>query len=112
MKISCALSLLCLKLCKFSHSILNKLLSFLQLYFEQETQRDANRFLLLSGKTGKSLGDYLETPDHKETYSPVTVYEKEDGAIYLFFGTGGETVKGRYFFFFFQAVFLDIAQGS
>ncbi len=65
------------------------------IYFTQQTDRDANRLLLLSGKTGKSLGSkYLETPDQKETYSAVTLYEKTNGAIYVLFGTGGETVKG------------------
>ncbi|XP_072036013.1 uncharacterized protein [Amphiura filiformis] len=64
-------------------------------YHSDETDRDANRLLLLSGKTGKSLGKkYLETPDQKETYSAVTLYEKDDGAVYVLFGTGGETVQG------------------
>ncbi len=61
----------------------------------KDTNRTANILLLLSGKTGKSLGtNWLETPDHKETYSAVTLYEKTNGAIYVLFGTGGETVKG------------------
>ena len=61
----------------------------------QDTDREANRIMLLSGKTGKSLGQYLETPDSRETYSAVTVYKRGDGSMYVLFGTGGETVQGE-----------------
>ena len=60
----------------------------------QDSVRPSGRLLLLSGKTGKSLGRYLVMPDARECYSAITLYERANGAIYVLFGSGGETISG------------------
>ncbi len=51
--------------------------------------------MLLSGATGRPLGDYMEMPDNKETYMTPVIYTAEDGSQYLLIGNGGETVPGE-----------------
>ncbi|XP_038048308.1 uncharacterized protein LOC119722328 isoform X2 [Patiria miniata] len=63
-------------------------------FSEKELDRPAGRLLLLSGKTGRSLGRYLSLPDEHETYSAITLYTRHNGAVYLLFGSGGETIAG------------------
>ncbi|XP_033630167.1 uncharacterized protein LOC117292278 [Asterias rubens] len=63
---------------------------------EEDSVRPSGRLLLLSGKTGKSLGRYLVMPDARECYSAITLYERANGAIYVLFGSGGETISGSF----------------
>ncbi|XP_022092545.1 uncharacterized protein LOC110980291 [Acanthaster planci] len=63
-------------------------------FSDKELDRPAGRLLLLSGKTGRSLGRYLSLPDNHETYSAITLYTRPNGAIFLLFGSGGETISG------------------
>ncbi|MEX2284183.1 MAG: hypothetical protein WEE89_16975 [Gemmatimonadota bacterium] len=55
--------------------------------------RDAGHLVVVSGIDGKILASH-RTPDGKETYSAVVVYERPDGQDWVIFGTGGETHGG------------------
>ncbi|XP_033117726.1 protein FAM234B-like isoform X2 [Anneissia japonica] len=63
-------------------------------YPDEKLDRDAGRVILLSGKTGLALGRYLNMSDGHETYSAITLYERPNGALYILYGSGGETIQG------------------
>ena len=61
----------------------------------QEHDRRPGRIIMLSGRSGKPIGDYyLELPKHQETYMSPVKYVTKDGAVYILYGSGGETIKG------------------
>jgi len=62
--------------------------------FPQEHERVAGRLILLDGATGKSIGRYLAMPGGLETYMSPVLHVLNDGAAYVLFGLGGETVPG------------------
>ncbi|XP_064608060.1 protein FAM234B-like [Liolophura sinensis] len=62
----------------------------------EEHNRHAGRLIVLSGKTGKCLGRYLDMPDSKETYMSSVIYSMPDQSQYILFGSGGETVPGDF----------------
>lgn len=55
--------------------------------------RDPAYITVISGADGTPLHAY-QTPDGRESYSSVVLYERPDGARWLVFGTGGETEPG------------------
>lgn len=55
--------------------------------------RDVSYLAVISGADGKIVAVH-ETPDRKESYSSIVVYERPDGAEWFVFGTGGETHGG------------------
>ncbi|XP_013402918.1 protein FAM234B isoform X1 [Lingula anatina] len=61
-----------------------------------EHVRFAGRLIMLSGATGHVIGQYLEMPDSKETYSSLALHSRKDGTQFILFGSGGETVPGNF----------------
>jgi outer membrane protein assembly factor BamB len=55
--------------------------------------RDPGYIALISGADGAVLAAY-PTPDGRESYSAIVVYQRADGATWFIFGTGGETYGG------------------
>lgn len=51
---------------------------------------------MLNGATGSKIGRVFPIPDGKESYTLPIVYTWADGSQYIVFGSGGETVPGRY----------------
>ncbi|XP_005101849.1 protein FAM234B [Aplysia californica] len=59
-------------------------------------ERAAGRLIILSGRSGTPIGAYyLELPPNQETYMPPVKYVADTGAIYILFGSGGETMPGN-----------------
>ena len=52
--------------------------------------------MLISGRTGKPIGNYMTTPNSRETYMSPVIHERKDGSQYILLGTGGETVDGKF----------------
>lgn len=50
----------------------------------------------MNGATGERIGGKFRMPDGKESYSLPVVLSKPDRSQYILFGSGGETVPGRY----------------
>ena len=54
--------------------------------------------MLLDGKTGIQMGRLMMILDevgNKETYMSPVLHHTKDGAQYILFGSGGETVPGK-----------------
>ena len=60
----------------------------------QQHDRYPGRLILLDGATGQSLGRYMEMPDSREMYMSPVLHTRGDGAQYILFGHGGETISG------------------
>ncbi|XP_005105920.2 protein FAM234A [Aplysia californica] len=58
--------------------------------------RRSGWLLVLSGATGKKIGQPLVMPEERETYCAPTLHSRRDGSQYVLFGSGGETVGGRF----------------
>ena len=58
-------------------------------------KRDAGRLVLVDGRSGHSLGRYLNMSEYKETYISPVLHTTKDGSQYVLYGDGGETVKGQ-----------------
>lgn len=50
---------------------------------------------MISGVSGRVVGDGFPIPDGKESYNLPVVYPFADGSLYILFGSGGETVAGN-----------------
>lgn len=57
------------------------------------TPRDPGYVAVVSGATGAVIAASA-TPDGRESYASVVVYERPDGGEWIVFGTGGETAGG------------------
>lgn len=60
-----------------------------------DPNRATGRLVVLSGKTGRLLGEAM-MPDGKEIYMSVAALKKDEG-YRIIFGTGGETIGGNLF---------------
>ncbi|XP_070199696.1 protein FAM234A-like [Littorina saxatilis] len=58
--------------------------------------RRSGWLLMLSGATGKQLGTHVAMPEDRETYCAPTMHTRKDGSQYILYGSGGETVGGRF----------------
>ncbi|MEX1184146.1 MAG: PQQ-binding-like beta-propeller repeat protein [Gemmatimonadota bacterium] len=58
-----------------------------------EDPRDPGFVVAVSGADGSVLAVH-QTPDGRETYSSVVTYARDDGSVWLVFGTGGEKHGG------------------
>ena len=61
--------------------------------------RNAGRLILLDGATGRHIDRYLSIVDEqgdKETYMSPVLHRTRDGSLYVLYGSGGETVRGRW----------------
>ena len=58
-------------------------------------QRSSGRLLMLSGATGTQIGHSLEVPRTAEIYMSPIIHKMADGAMYIVFGSGGETTSGE-----------------
>lgn len=72
-----------------------------------DPNRPAGRLLVLSSVSGKILAD-VSMPDGKEIYMSAVTLEKEDGNLFVFFGTGGETIGGH----LYRTTLTDIMKGD
>ena len=60
-----------------------------------DPDRPAGRLLVLSNNSGKILAN-VQVPDGRETYMSVICSNRaERGNLFVFFGTGGETIGGH-----------------
>jgi outer membrane protein assembly factor BamB len=75
--------------------------------------REAGVLLVLDSKTGNVLAA-AAMPDGKETYmSPIVLDYDNNGSLDVFFGTGGETISGRFYRTTWQELMLgNIAQAK
>ena len=74
--------------------------TFLQDYLEfffQLLQQASGRLLMISGATGALIGRPLEIPQSADTYMAPILHELSDGAQYIVFGSGGESLPGIYY---------------
>ena len=83
------------------------LMNFNDLFF-QNPESAPGRIITLSGKTGLPLGHYLELPGRPEISIPAVKYVTNTGAVYILFGTGGETTSG-WFLLFLCSIFEKIS---
>ena len=76
-------------------------------------ERESGFLMLLDGRTGKLLwnkNQYLVIPDDKESYMSPVLFTKKDGAQFILYGHGGETVPGREMLFTSSNFHLIICQ--
>ncbi|KAI0222414.1 hypothetical protein LSAT2_026355 [Lamellibrachia satsuma] len=63
-------------------------------FHANELRRLAGRLVLVNGRTGHSLGRFLNMSRYKETYMSPALHTTKDGSQYVLYGQGGETARG------------------
>ncbi|XP_067947053.1 protein FAM234B-like isoform X2 [Watersipora subatra] len=80
-------------------------------YAPEQHNRTASHLLLLSGRTGKPVGEPFSMPDGKESYCLPVIFTSGDTSQYVLFGTGGETVSGALYMISLKHLLATVMPG-
>ena len=63
-------------------------------YKDEEENRSPAFLVVVSGRTGQKLMEWVQVPDGRESYNSPILFNHPDGSPVVLFGTGGETITG------------------